>query len=86
MPYQPPVVAMAPVVVRRLLLLHHIIARQRRRAAIRSWILQNRRIEALFNRYRHRPVLHYSPGAFELDSYDDIYCKEHMRFTETEIR
>jgi hypothetical protein len=80
------VLAMAPVAARRLLLLRHIMARQYRRAAIQSWILQNRRIEAIFNRYRHRPVLHYRPGAFELDSYDDTYCKEHMRFTKTEIR
>jgi hypothetical protein len=77
---------MAPVAARRLILLRHIVTRQRRRAAIQSWILQNRNIEAIFNRYRHRLVLYYCPRAFDLDSYDDTYCKEHMQFTKTEIR
>jgi hypothetical protein len=78
--------AIAPIAARRLLLLRYTMAQQRRRAAIRSWILQNRDIEAIFNRYRHRLVLHYCPRTFELDNYDDTYCKEHMRFTKTEIR
>jgi hypothetical protein len=41
--------AMAPVAAQRLLLLRYIIAQQRRRAAIKSWILQNKGIKAIFN-------------------------------------
>jgi hypothetical protein len=77
---------MAPVVVRRLLLLRYIMSRRHRKAVVRRWILQYKGNEAMFNRYRYRPVLSYRPGTFNLDDYDDIYCKEHMRFTKTEIR
>jgi hypothetical protein len=77
---------MAPVAARRLLLLHHIMSQQRRKAVVQRWILQNKGNKAIFSWYRHRLALPYCPGTFELDDYDDIYCKEHMRFTKTKIR
>lgn len=70
--------------------LHDLHIRSRalrhRKAVVRRWILQNKGNEAIFNRYRHRPALPCRPGTFELDDYDDVFCKEHMRFTKTEIR
>jgi hypothetical protein len=77
---------MALVAAQRLLLLRHIMSRKRRKAAVQRWILQNKGNEAIFNQYQYCPALPYCPRTFELDDYDDIYYKEHMRFTKTEIR
>jgi hypothetical protein len=77
---------MASTAARRLLLLRHILTRWRRIAAIQSWILQNPQIEAIFKQKRNRPVLSYRPGTFQFNDYDDIFCKEHMRFSKAEIR
>jgi hypothetical protein len=77
---------MALVAARRLLLLRYIMSRRHRKAVVRKWILQHKGNEAMFNRYRHRLALSYRPGTFKLDDYDNIYSKEHMRFTKTEIR
>jgi len=80
---------MVSTAAQRLLLLRYTLTRQRRKAAVKSWILQNpQAFEVVFKqkRYRYRPVLSYRPGTFQLDEYDDTFCKEHMRFCKAEIR
>jgi hypothetical protein len=77
---------MASTAARRLLLLRYILTLWRRIAAVRSWILRNPQIEAIFKQKRNRLILSYCPSTFQLDDYDNTFCKEHMRFSKAEIR